>query len=70
MVESRFTALTHRVRIGQFVSVGAVGAMIETVIVALLTTIGGGGRTARCKGSWCGVLYLDDVHDQRLLDIR
>ena len=39
--ESRFNALVHRARIGQFISVGLVGAVIETIIVALLTTTTG-----------------------------
>lgn len=65
MVESRFTALTHRVRIGQFVSVGAVGAMIETVIVALLTTIGGGvgPLAAKVVGAECSISMMFTIND-------
>jgi putative flippase GtrA len=35
--ESKIDRLIHTTRIGQFVSVGAIGAIIETLIVAVLT---------------------------------
>ena len=44
--KSPLSALAHRVRIGKFVSVGALGATIETAIVALLTTTAGVGPLA------------------------
>ena len=43
---NNFNALVHRARIGQFISIGVVGATIETVIVVVLTTLLGIGPLA------------------------
>ncbi|WP_192918439.1 GtrA family protein [Salinigranum salinum] len=40
-IDSRVEALFHNARIGQFISVGAVGATLETIIVAALTAVVG-----------------------------
>lgn len=44
--DSKIESLLHRTRFKKFVSVGVVGASIETVVVAVLTTIVGIGAVA------------------------
>lgn len=63
--DSRLHALAHRARIGQFVSVGVVGAAIETVIVALLTTLfGAGAIAAKAVGAECSISTMFVVNDR------
>jgi len=63
--ESPLSALAHRVRIGKFVSVGALGATIETAIVALLTTTAGvGPLAAKAVGAELSITTMFVVNDQ------
>lgn len=58
-------ALAHRVRIGQFVSVGAVGAGIETVVVAALTAgVGLGPLAAKAVGAELSISTMFVVNDR------
>jgi putative flippase GtrA len=62
---SRLSALAHYRRIGQFVSVGAVGATIETVIVAALTTtVGLGPLAAKTIGAETSISTMFLVNDR------
>jgi len=63
--KSPLSALAHRVRIGKFVSVGALGATIETAIVALLTTTAGvGPLAAKAVGAELSITTMFVVNDQ------
>ncbi|ATW89418.1 putative flippase GtrA [Halohasta litchfieldiae] len=63
--ESPLAALAHRARIGKFVSVGALGATIETAIVALLTTTAGfGPLAAKAVGAEVSISTMFVVNDQ------
>ena len=63
--DSRVAALAHRARIGKFVSVGALGAGIETVIVALLTTLAGvGPLAAKAVGAEASITTMFVVNDR------
>ena len=63
--KSPLSALAHRVRIGKFVSVGALGATIETAIVALLTTTAGvGPLAAKAVGAEFSITTMFVVNDQ------
>lgn len=65
MGESAFSALAHRARIGQFVSVGIVGATIETIIVALLTTVAGlGPLAAKAVGAETSISTMFVINDR------
>lgn len=65
MTESTVSALAHRARIGQFVSVGIVGATIETIIVALLTTtIGLGSLIAKSIGAEISITAMFVINDR------
>lgn len=62
--KSRVAALAYRARIGKFVSVGALGATIETVIVALLTTVvGAGPLAAKAVGAEASISTMFAVND-------
>ncbi|WP_158589345.1 GtrA family protein [Halococcus sp. IIIV-5B] len=64
-IDSRFTVLAHRVRLGQFLSVGAVGAAIETVIVALLTALFGvGPLLAKAVGAEVSISTMFAINDR------
>ncbi len=63
--ESPLGALIHRARIGKFVSVGGVGAAIETVVVALLTAgVGVGPLAAKAVGAELSVSTMFVVNDR------
>lgn len=63
--ESKIDALLHRARIGQFVSVGIVGATIETIIVAVLTTtMGFGPLAAKAIGAEMSISTMFVVNDR------
>jgi putative flippase GtrA len=58
-------ALLHRARIGQFVSVGAVGAAIETAVVAALTAgVGVGPLAAKAVGAELSISTMFLVNDR------
>ena len=58
-------ALLHRARIGQFVSVGAIGAAIETAVVAVLTAgIGAGPLAAKAVGAELSISTMFVVNDR------
>lgn len=58
-------ALLERTRIGQFVSVGAVGATIETTLVAVLTAfVGVGPLVAKAVGAEASVSAMFVVNDR------
>lgn len=64
-IRSRLGALAHHRRIGQFVSVGAVGAAIETAIVAVLTTVAGlGPLAAKAIGAEASISTMFVVNDR------
>lgn len=57
--------LAHRMRIGQFVSVGAVGAAIETTIVAILTAaFGVGPLVAKIVGAEASTSTMFAINDR------
>jgi putative flippase GtrA len=61
---SNATVLLERARIGQFVSVGMVGAAIETVIVFLLTaTVGFPALAAKAVGAEASITTMFLVND-------
>jgi putative flippase GtrA len=63
--ESKVDALVHRARIGQFVSVGVLGAMIETVVVAVLTAfLGIGPLLAKAVGAELSISTMFAVNDR------
>jgi putative flippase GtrA len=63
--ESPVDGLLHRVRIGKFVSVGAVGAVIETIVVVLLTTtLGTGALAAKAVGAELSVSTMFVINDR------
>ncbi|WP_265108296.1 GtrA family protein [Halosolutus halophilus] len=63
--ESKIDALAQTTRIGQFVSVGVVGAVIETIIVAILTTLFGvGPLIAKAAGSETSISTMFVVNDR------
>jgi len=58
-------ALLHRARIGRFVSVGGVGAAIETVVVAALTAgVGIGPLAAKAVGAELSISTMFVVNDR------
>lgn len=64
-VESKLSALAHKVRIGQFVSVGAIGATIETVIIAIMTTsVGLAPLAAKAIGAEFSISTMFFINDQ------
>jgi putative flippase GtrA len=63
--DSKLELLAHPTRIGQFVSVGVLGATIETIVVALLTTTAGfGPLTAKAVGAELSISTMFVVNDQ------
>ncbi|WP_253738723.1 GtrA family protein [Halohasta salina] len=63
--ESPLSALAHRARIGKFLSVGALGASIETLVVALLTTTAGiGPLAAKAVGAELSISTMFLVNDR------
>lgn len=63
--KSRFDALAHQARIGQFVSVGAVGAVIETIIVTILTAaFGAGPLLAKAAGAEVSISTMFAINDR------
>ncbi|MFC7131170.1 GtrA family protein [Haloferax chudinovii] len=63
--DSKLNALVHRARIGQFVSVGVVGATIETLIVAILTAfLGVGPLVAKAIGAETSISTMFVVNDR------
>ncbi|WP_081909160.1 GtrA family protein [Haloferax prahovense] len=63
--EPKLKALIHRARIGQFISVGVVGATIETTIVALLTGIFGiSPLMAKAVGAETSISTMFVVNDR------
>lgn len=63
--ESKVDALVHRARIGQFVSVGVVGATIETTIVAILTAfLGVSPLVAKAFGAETSISTMFVVNDR------
>ncbi|MFO7834892.1 MAG: GtrA family protein [Halohasta sp.] len=63
--ESPLSALVHRARIGKFVSVGALGATIETIVVAVLTTAAGiDPLAAKAVGAELSISTMFVVNDQ------
>ena len=58
-------ALLHRARIGRFVSVGGVGAAIETAVVAALTAgVGVGPLVAKAVGAELSISTMFVVNDR------
>ncbi|MFD1562871.1 GtrA family protein [Haloarchaeobius amylolyticus] len=63
--ESRIDALTQTARIGQFVSVGVIGAIIETSIVAILTALLGiSPLVAKAVGSEVSISTMFTINDR------
>jgi len=63
--KSKLDTLLHLARIGQFVSVGVVGAAIETIIVGLLTAfIGVGPIAAKAVGAELSISTMFVVNDR------
>lgn len=63
--ESRLDLLVHRARIGQFVSVGAIGAVIETAIVAILTVaFGATPLVAKAVGAEISISTMFLINDR------
>ena len=63
--KSKLNALLHRARIGQFVSVGIVGATIETIVVGLLTAFFGvGAIAAKAVGAELSISTMFVVNDR------
>ncbi|WP_226010813.1 GtrA family protein [Halomicrobium salinisoli] len=63
-IDSRVEGLLHRTRISQFVSVGIVGATIETTIVAILTTaLGTSPLAAKAIGAEVSVTTMFVIND-------
>lgn len=63
--ESRLDLLVHRARIGQFVSVGVVGAAIETTIVAILTAaLGINPLVAKAFGAEMSISTMFVINDR------
>ncbi|MFB6127604.1 MAG: GtrA family protein [Halolamina sp.] len=64
-VREAASELVHAVRFGQFVSVGAVGAAIETVVVAALTAgLGAGALAAKAVGAELSISTMFLVNDR------
>ena len=63
--ESPLSALAHRARIGKFLSVGALGATIETLVVAVLTTAAGvGPLAAKAVGAELSISTMFLINDR------
>ncbi|EMA54318.1 GtrA family protein [Halococcus thailandensis] len=63
--DSRFTTLYNRTRIGQFVSVGVVGAVVETIIVAFLTAaFGTEPLLAKVIGAEASITIMFTINDK------
>ena len=63
--ESRLDALAHWGRIGRFVSVGLIGATIETIIVGILTAFFGiGPLVAKAVGAETSISTMFAVNDR------
>lgn len=63
--ESRLEALLEWTRFGQFVGVGMVGATIETIIVAILTTmVGFGPIAAKVVGAEASISTMFVMNDR------
>lgn len=61
----RFNTLAQRARIGRFLSVGAVGTVIETALVAILTTaVGTGPLLAKAVGAECSISTIFLMNDR------
>lgn len=68
-IELPIDELLHRTRIGKFISVGAVGATIETLVVAILTTtLGTGALVAKIVGSELSVSTMFVINDRWTFD--
>jgi len=64
-VGERLRALASGVRIGQFLSVGVVGATLETAVVALLTTtVGAGALAAKAVGAELSISTMFLLNDR------
>jgi putative flippase GtrA len=64
-IKSQLDVLVQQKRIGQFVSVGAVGATIETIIVVILTTsVGLGPLTAKAVGAETSISTMFIANDR------
>lgn len=64
-IESRIEALLEWTRFGQFVGVGMVGATIETMIVAILTTTAGfGPLAAKVVGAEASISTMFVLNDR------
>lgn len=67
--ESLIDDLCNRMRIGKFVSVGAIGAIIETIIVATLTTMfGTAPLIAKAIGSEFSISTMFVINDRWTFD--
>lgn len=67
--ESLVDGLYHRMRIGKFVSVGAIGAIIETMIVAILTTMfGTAPLVAKAVGAEFSISTMFVINDRWTFD--
>lgn len=63
--ESKIDRLIHTTRIGRFVSVGAIGAIIETIIVTILTAgLGTGPLFAKAIGAEVSISTMFGINDQ------
>ncbi|QKY15566.1 GtrA family protein [Halorubrum sp. CBA1229] len=63
--ESKINRLIHTTRIGQFVSVGAIGATIETIIVTILTAgLGIGPLFAKAIGAEVSISIMFGINDK------
>lgn len=63
-VETRIDILLHRARIGKFVSVGAIGAIVETIIVSMLTIFfGTGALFAKAVGAEVSISTMFAIND-------
>ncbi|WP_336330580.1 GtrA family protein [Haloarcula sp. CGMCC 1.2071] len=63
--KSRLDALVHRGRIGRFISVGLIGATIETAIVGILTVFFGiGPIVAKAFGAETSISTMFAVNDR------
>ncbi|MDQ2072350.1 GtrA family protein [Haloarcula sp. H-GB4] len=63
--ESTLVLLAHRSRIGKFISVGVVGATIETLLVAVLTAgFGIGPTVAKAIGAEISITTMFTINDR------
>lgn len=68
-IELPIDDLLRRTRIGKFVSVGVVGATIETIVVAVLTTmLGTGALAAKVVGAELSISTMFVINDHWTFD--